>query len=271
MQRRVTFDRTVFSPEVLLEACQDMDTEVEKTGVKSAVDFVNCTVTRSNESWTFYTLEEFTEELRRGYIQAHLHKGADWHSMQVDLSSDSATVTVEAPDRAAIQRLLRVFYAKEADSRLSAPPAPALPPPVRPRIFIGHGRSGVWRDLKDHLQDQHGYSVVAYEVGARAGLDVKDILLEMLETSSFACLVMTGEDLTAAGTSHARQNVVHELGLFQGRLGFNKAIALVEDGVDVFSNINGIQRLNFDPGRISTTFGHVLAAIRREFPASHMT
>jgi len=26
------------------------------------------------------------------------------------------------------------------------------PPPEPPTVFIGHGRSPLWRDLKDHLQ-----------------------------------------------------------------------------------------------------------------------
>jgi predicted nucleotide-binding protein len=80
-----------------------------------------------------------------------------------------------------------------------------------------------WRDLKDHLQDLHGYEVIAYEVGVRAGLSIKEILEEMLTKSSFALLVLTGEDLDAEGRFHARENVIHELGLFQGGLGFRKA------------------------------------------------
>ena len=37
-------------------------------------------------------------------------------------------------------------------------------------VFIGHGRDPQWRDLKDHLQEQHGILVTAYELGPRAGL-----------------------------------------------------------------------------------------------------
>ncbi len=85
------------------------------------------------------------------------------------------------------------------------------------------GRSGAWRDLKDHLHEEHGYRVEAYETGARAGHAVRDVVEDMLSANSFALLVMTGEDETASGEVRARQNVVHEAGLFQGRLGFNRA------------------------------------------------
>jgi len=95
----------------------------------------------------------------------------------------------------------------------------------------------------------------------------------MLESSSFAVLVFTGEDETATGDLRARQNVIHEAGLFQGRLGFARAILLVEDGVELFSNIDGIQQIRFAIGHIAETFGEVLATLRREFenpPPNHM-
>jgi predicted nucleotide-binding protein len=58
----------------------------------------------------------------------------------------------------------------------------------------------------------------------------------------------------------------HELGLFQGRLGFARAIVLLEKRVEEFSNIDGIVQIGFDKGRIKETFGDVLATKRREFP-----
>ena len=133
-------------------------------------------------------------------------------------------------------------------------------------IFVGHGRNTQWRDLKDHLHEKHGYAVVAYEIGARAGHAIRDILEEMLESSSMAFLVMTGEDEGRSGELRARQNVIHEIGLFQGRLGFAKAVVLIEEGVEEFSNIHGIQQICFTKGGIRETYGDVVATIRREFP-----
>jgi hypothetical protein len=134
------------------------------------------------------------------------------------------------------------------------------------RVFVGHGRDPQWRDLKDHLQDQHGLTVVVYEIGPRAGLSVKEVLERMLKESSFALLVLTGEDVHTDGEAHARENVVHELGLFQGKLGFTRAIALVEDGVKEFSNVLGVNQIRFPKGRIREAFGDVVATIKREFP-----
>jgi predicted nucleotide-binding protein len=134
-----------------------------------------------------------------------------------------------------------------------------------PTIFIGHGQSNEWRDLKDHLTDKHGYRVTAYEVGARAGHTIRDILQELLATSSFALLVLTAEDEDGDGKLRARQNVIHELGLFQGRLGFPRAIAIVERNTELLSNLDGVQQLRFNKGSIAEVFGDVLATLRREF------
>ena len=134
-----------------------------------------------------------------------------------------------------------------------------------PSIFVGHGRSSLWRDLKDHLQDKHGFEVIAYETGARAGHTVRDILEDMLDRSSFALLVLTAEDEMADGALRARQNVIHEVGLFQGRRGFARAIVLLEEGAEEFSNVSGIQQIRFSRGNIRETFGDVLATLRREF------
>jgi predicted nucleotide-binding protein len=86
----------------------------------------------------------------------------------------------------------------------------------------------------------------------------------MLEESSFALIVMTGEDETKDGKLHARQNVVHEAGLFQGKLGFSRAIILLEDGTEEFSNIYGLQQIRFPKGKIIETFGEVLAVLKQE-------
>lgn len=108
--------------------------------------------------------------------------------------------------------------------------------------------------------------VVAYETGSRSGHSIRDILDDMLAEATFAVLVMTAEDEQADGTFRARQNVVHEVGLFQGRLGFPRAIVVRQEGVEMLSNLDGIQYVPFT-AHIRETYGEVLSAIRREFGA----
>jgi predicted nucleotide-binding protein len=159
-----------------------------------------------------------------------------------------------------IETISNIFEERLAESEL--PIEDERPNPVV--VFIGHGRSTLWRDLKDHLHDKHEYDVQAYEIGSRAGHTIRDILEEMLDKSTCAFLVLTGEDETADGKLLARQNVVHETGLFQGRLGFGRAIVLLEEGTEEFSNIAGIQQIRFSKANIKETFGDVLAWIIHE-------
>ena len=53
------------------------------------------------------------------------------------------------------------------------------------------------------------------------------------------------KDATAAGTVRARQNVIHEAGLFQGRYGFNRVIIFQQENTEDFSNIAGLMTVNF--------------------------
>jgi predicted nucleotide-binding protein len=77
-------------------------------------------------------------------------------------------------------------------------------------------------------------------------------------------LVLTAEDERPDGGKQARQNVVHEAGLFQGRLGFKKAIVLLEDGCEKFSNIDGLGDIRFPSGKIETIFEQVRRVLQRE-------
>ncbi len=135
----------------------------------------------------------------------------------------------------------------------------------KPTVFIGHGRSQAWKTLKRHLQ-KNGYHVETFESGAHAGRTITEVLADMMADTSFALLVLTGEDKTNAGKMRARQNVVHETGLFQGKLGINRAIILLEKGVEEFTNVSGINYVPFRRNRISDTFKPIIATLRREFP-----
>ena len=87
-------------------------------------------------------------------------------------------------------------------------------------VFIGHGRSPLWRELKDFIQDRLNLPWDEFNRVPVAGFTNIARLSEMLNAASIAFLIMTGEDEQAGGKVHARMNVVHEAGLFQGRLGF---------------------------------------------------
>jgi predicted nucleotide-binding protein len=76
--------------------------------------------------------------------------------------------------------------------------------------------------------------------------------------------VLAGEDLHGDGSIHARENVIHESGLFQGRLGWRKAIIVLEEGCQEFSNIVGLGQIRFAKENIQSCFEEVRRVLERE-------
>ncbi len=132
------------------------------------------------------------------------------------------------------------------------------------RIFIGHGRSPVWRELKDFLEEKLGLRTVEFNSEPTPGKTTVARLCKMLDAASFAFLIMTAEDEHADKTFHARENVIHEIGLFQGRLTFEKAIVLLEEGCAEFSNIHGLTAIRFPKGNIMAQSQEIRDVLERE-------
>ena len=131
-------------------------------------------------------------------------------------------------------------------------------------IFIGHGQSPFWRELKDFVSDRMKLPWDEFNRVTVAGVTNITRLAQMLDQASIAFLIMTAEDEQADGDHHARMNVIHEVGLFQGRLGFKRAIVLLEDGCQEFSNIQGLGQIRFTKGKISSIFEDVRQVLERE-------
>jgi predicted nucleotide-binding protein len=135
---------------------------------------------------------------------------------------------------------------------------------ARPSVFIGHGRSPLWARVQLFLENDLKIKTVSYESESRAGDSIVPILERMLSEATFAVLILTAEDATTEGAKRARQNVIHEAGLFQGRLGFKKAILLRQEGLEDFSNVAGLQYIPFSDDRIEQTFYELQRVLKRE-------
>lgn len=268
MEKLKSFVRTIFDSKFISEAISAF------LETSSANSLDKCTkilsVSLEHETWNHDTLEEFIADYSKNPRDFHIILKFSGYQMSISFASYSLStiISIMAPNRKEIETLFNRFEQSADKFYIPEPEKPQEEEEVElnaPNIFIGHGKSKQWRDLKDHLQDKHEYNVIAYETGARAGHSIRDILESMLDDSSFAILVFTSEDKAADGTMHARENVIHEAGLFQGRLGFNRAIILLERGTEEFSNIHGIQQIRYSKGKIKETFGDILATIKREF------
>ena len=132
------------------------------------------------------------------------------------------------------------------------------------KIFIGHGGDKTWIELQQFLTSRLQLEVVEFNTVSSAGVGHQERLGEMLATSRFAFIVATAEDSLADGSTQARPNVIHEIGLFQGRLGFKKAIVVLEEGCDEFSNIKGLGQIRFAKGHLDKQFEEIRKVLERE-------
>ncbi len=260
MKKKKVFAKTRFSADVLEEALAQFERRLKDRREKC--DRLRLSVEHADAEWSYDNKEEFFADYRRNDGWANLNVWSASLDLDVRVERRQVVVVVGAPNREEIEGLFAVFEKHADASRLPDLP---LTNEAKPVVFIGHGRSSQWRDLKDHLVDKHGVQVEAYETGARAGHSIRDILEDMSTKASFALLVMTAEDEQADGGFRARQNVVHEAGLFQGKLGFARAIVMLEEGAQDLSNFAGVQQIRFSKDNIKETFGEVLATLRREF------
>ena len=235
------------------------ETFLSKIGQEGSTDPAKSfSISNGTETWNYATISEFIANYNSAEKFVIEHEPKKNHSFQIHGNIHEIEIKIKLPTREDIESMFQIFETDLAASKITLPPSQI-------NIFIGHGRNPQWRDLKDHLHDQFGYNIKAYEIGAKPGLSIKEVLESMLNQSSMAILVLTGEDIDEKGDPHARENVIHELGLFQGKLGFEKTCILLEVGVNEFSNIQGINQIRFSKDNIKETFGDVLATINREF------
>jgi sugar/nucleoside kinase (ribokinase family) len=131
------------------------------------------------------------------------------------------------------------------------------------RVFVGHGRNAEWLHVRDCLA-HWGLVPTYYGSTPSTGKFTSDILTTQALGADFAVIVATADDTDGSGRPSGRQNVVHEIGLMQGRLGWSKVAILLEEGVEPFSNIAGLQHIRFATGRINQAFHELEEMLVRE-------
>ena len=220
-------------------------------------------ITINDEDWSFDHIEEFLSMVNDStdYEFDHYFKEFSLDISYVSYSDNDgrSELSVSFPERFNIETIFNIFEKNLKKYRIKKEFEKE-----DFKIFIGHGRNKQWRDLKDHLDEKHGFKVICYEIISTPGITIKNTLESMLERCSFALLIFTGKDIDNRGLIHARENVIHELGLFQGKLGFDNAIILLEEDVKEFSNIVGLNQIRFSKGNIKEIFGDIVSILNKK-------
>jgi predicted nucleotide-binding protein len=123
------------------------------------------------------------------------------------------------------------------------------------RVFISHGRSTEWREVQAFIEKDLKMGTLELAQEPNRGRTVLQKLNDEAAKCSFAVVVMTGDDDFGKGAPRARENVVHEIGFFQGKLGLESICLLHEEGTSIPSNIHGLVYVPFPKGLITASFG----------------
>jgi predicted nucleotide-binding protein len=147
--------------------------------------------------------------------------------------------------------------------------------PIVRRVFIGHGRSKEWQDLAIFIQKNLKIEYEEFGLGVFEGKFNFEHLEDLLDKCGLAFLVMTGDDTriedsdTPKTTKHARENVIHEIGYCQGRLGRRNTIVVAEEGCAIPSNLDGQGRVQFKKGELAAKFHKIRGIVEDRFPSDY--
>jgi CheY-like chemotaxis protein len=137
----------------------------------------------------------------------------------------------------------------------------------RRRVFLSHGHNELLLlRLKNFLATSLKLDTVVLKELPSRGLTVVEKLERASEKCSFAVILLTRDDEQHDGALRARQNVIHELGFCQGKYGRQNVVLLAERGVELFTNISGIVRVEFDPQHFDSSFEELRREMQSAFP-----
>ncbi len=151
-------------------------------------------------------------------------------------------------------------HSKKTDKKIE-PKMPEIPQ----RIFISHGSSKEWLLIQNHIEKDIKLNTLELAQEPNKGRTVLQKLNEESDKCSYAVVVMTGEDKITDDETRARENVMHEIGFFQGKYGLEKVCLLHEDGTNIPSNIHRLVYIPFPKGVISATFGSLTRELKAYF------
>lgn len=132
------------------------------------------------------------------------------------------------------------------------------------KIFISYGHNElVALKVRDFIVNRLKKEPVILSEQPKEGLTIIEALEKYAEGCEFAVIILTEDDVTVDGELRGRQNVIHELGYFQGKLGRKKVILLKQKNVTLPSNISGLFYIEFDKD-IQTVFEDLRKVLEKQ-------
>ena len=138
---------------------------------------------------------------------------------------------------------------------------PSLENPV---TFIDHGTNPIWTRVEKHLREDLMIECKTFLDSSYSSEQMVYSLSDFLDTCNFCVVILTKEDEQKGASEIIYQNIIHKIGLFQGRLGFNKTVLLKQDGIKFDTNFAGLQHITFSGSKIEQAFYELDKMLKRE-------
>lgn len=162
-----------------------------------------------------------------------------------------------------LARDLEYIFEVRANSELTSKQENIIVQENKPsRIFISHGRSPDWREVQSYIEKDLRIDTLELAQEPNRGRTVLQKLDDESKKCSLAVVVMTGDDQVDGGAPRARENVLHEIGFFQGKFGLESICLLHEEGTNIPSNIHGLVYIPFPKGLVSAGFSVLARELR---------
>ena len=238
---------------------------------KALASVMNENVSRARGRGEVLTRANFSPDLVQHYFTQAANHLETLKGLLPDLYNDFQTIKTEPEteitpagseqkviwhfSRSQVEKLVRdidQIFEIRANSELEQP---KLEPPRR--VFISHGRSNDWSKVQPFIEKDMELPTIELAQEPNAGRTVIEKLIDNAERCDSAVIVMTGDDFTQQEEARVRENVMHEIGFFQGLYGRTFVILLHEEGVNIPTNLSGVAYVPFPKDSIETSF-HVL-------------
>lgn len=136
------------------------------------------------------------------------------------------------------------------------PPRPVAPEQSGPpAVFVVHGHDSGKREAVARLIERQGLEAIVLDEQSSEGKTVIEKFEKHAARVEYAVVLLTADDIGGTKATppeelqpRARQNAVFELGYFAGRIDRSNVCALLEDNVEVPSDLGGVVYVPLDPG-----------------------
>lgn len=150
---------------------------------------------------------------------------------------------------------------------------------LKPKIFIGSSKAGLptAQKVSDNLSSIADCYIWEDPNIWEPNKSTFDNLLRMASYFDFGVFIATADDLTMTNEQiviEPRDNVILEMALFLGAMGKHKSFLLVESGIKLPTDFNGIYMPRFDPAddsSIKTATDSYAKAIEEHYKLGHLS